>query len=217
METNMRTDRLTSKFQLALSDAQSLANGRDHQFIEPVHLMLAMLNQEGGTVRHLLAQSGADVNQLRSSLGETFERLPQVEGTDGDIHISNELSKILNVTDKLAQQRSDQFISSELFVLAAIDSKGVLGEILRKTGQTETSVLRDHLLLTGLAKLSRYEAECAIFTQKHGSSLVEFKDRVIQKPYQEIFTEEDDLMDWEFADAALKWWQAQIEELRSAA
>ena len=128
----MRTDKLTSKFQLALSDAQSLAVGRDHQFIEPTHLMLALLNQEGGTVRPLLAQAGVDINQLRSGVGEAVDRLPRVEGNGGDVHLSNELIKIINVTDKLAQQRQDQFVSSELFVLAALDSKGNLGELLRK-------------------------------------------------------------------------------------
>ncbi|MDY0220370.1 MAG: Clp protease N-terminal domain-containing protein [Desulfobacterium sp.] len=91
----MRTDKLTSKFQLALSDAQSLAIGRDHQFIEPVHLMLALLNQEGGTVRSLLAQAGVNVNQLRSGVGEAIDRLPRVEGTGGEVHLSNSLVKIL--------------------------------------------------------------------------------------------------------------------------
>lgn len=130
----MRTDKLTSKFQLALSDAQSLAVGRDHQFIEPAHLMLALLNQEGGTIRPLVAQAGVDVNQLRSGVGEMIDHLPRVEGNSGDVHLSNDLVKILNVTDKLAQQRQDQFVSSELFVLAALDSKGSLGELLRKAG-----------------------------------------------------------------------------------
>jgi len=130
----MRTDRLTSKFQLALADAQSLAVGRDHQFIEPVHLMLALLNQENGTVRPLLAQAGADIHQLRSSLGEAIDRLPRVEGSGGEIHVSSELSKLLNVTDKYAQKRQDQFISSELFVLAALDGKGQLGDLLVRAG-----------------------------------------------------------------------------------
>ncbi|HCP14227.1 MAG TPA: ATP-dependent chaperone ClpB [Peptococcaceae bacterium] len=130
----MRTDRFTSKFQLALADAQSLAVGRDHQFIEPVHLMLALLNQENGTVRPLLAQAGADIHQLRSSLGEAIDRLPRVEGNSGDVHISNEMSKLLNVCDKLAQKRQDQFISSELFALAALENKGVLGDLLVRAG-----------------------------------------------------------------------------------
>ena len=117
----MRMDRLTSKFHEALSDAQSLAVGRDHQFIEPVHLMIALLDQQGGSVRPLLSQAGVNLNLLRSQLAESLERLPQVEGSAGEVHVSNALGKLLNVTDKLAQKRNDQFISSELFVLAAVD------------------------------------------------------------------------------------------------
>ncbi|MES9989363.1 MAG: Clp protease N-terminal domain-containing protein, partial [Candidatus Thiodiazotropha endolucinida] len=101
----MRMDRLTSKFQMALADAQSLAVGRDHQFIEPVHLMIALLDQDGGTIRHLLTQSDVNVNQLRSSLSAAMERLSSVEGAAGDLHISNDLGRLLNQTDKLAQQR----------------------------------------------------------------------------------------------------------------
>src|SRR5690554_5594058 len=131
----MRMDKLTAKFQMALADAQSLAVGRDHQFIEPIHLMVALLDQEGGTVRHLLTQSDINVNMLRSQLGEMLDRLPSVTGGEaGEVHISNDLSRLLNVTDKLAQQRSDQYISSELFVLAAIEDKGELGEMLRRAG-----------------------------------------------------------------------------------
>jgi len=123
-------DRLTSKFQDALADAQSLAVGRDHQFVEPVHLMTALLDQQGGSVRPLLTQAGVNINLLRSQLGELLEHQARVEGADGDLHISNALGKLLNVTDKLAQQRKDQFISSELFVLAAMDDKGPLKEVL---------------------------------------------------------------------------------------
>ncbi|MES9969506.1 MAG: ATP-dependent chaperone ClpB [Candidatus Thiodiazotropha sp.] len=130
----MRMDRLTSKFQMALADAQSLAVGRDHQFIEPVHLMIALLDQDGGTIRHLLTQSDVNVNQLRTSLSAAMERLPSVQGAAGDLHISNDLGRLLNQTDKLAQQRKDQYISSELFVLAAVEDKGELGEVLRNAG-----------------------------------------------------------------------------------
>ena len=133
----MRMDRLTSKFQMALADAQSLAVGRDHQFIEPAHLLTALLDQEGGSVRHLLAQADVNVNQLRSMLGEALDRLPKVEGAAGDVHVSNELGRLLNQTDKLAQQRKDQYISSELFVLAALDDKGATGDILRKAGASK--------------------------------------------------------------------------------
>ena len=110
----MRQDKLTSKFQQALADAQSLALGRDHQFMEPAHVLLALLDSQGGSVRPLLLKAGADINKLRSELQAMLDRLPRVEGTPGEIHISNELNKLLNVTDKLAQQRGDQFISSEL-------------------------------------------------------------------------------------------------------
>ena len=130
----MRMDKLTTKFQAALADAQSLAVGKDHQFIEPIHLMLALLDQEGGSVRHLLTLAGVQVNSLRSKLGEALDRLSSVEGGGGEVHLSNDLGKLMNVVDKLAQKRGDQYISSELFVVAAIDSKGVLTELLRAAG-----------------------------------------------------------------------------------
>ncbi len=136
----MRMDKLTTKFQAALSDAQSIAVGKDHQFIEPVHLMLALLDQEGGSVRHLLTLAGVQVNPLRSKLGEALDRLASVEGTGGDVQLSNELGKLLNLTDKLAQKRGDQYISSELFVLAAVDSKGTLTDLLRDAGGAKGSL-----------------------------------------------------------------------------
>jgi ATP-dependent Clp protease ATP-binding subunit ClpB len=117
----VRSDRLTTKFQLALADAQSLAVGRDHQFIEPAHLMLALLDQDGGTVRPLLDKAGANVALLRSQLFAQLGRIATVEGTHGDVQVSSDLARLLNVTDKLAQKRGDQYISSELFVLAACD------------------------------------------------------------------------------------------------
>jgi ATP-dependent Clp protease ATP-binding subunit ClpB len=136
----MRMDKLTSKFQTALAEAQSLAIGHDHQFIEPVHLMSALLDQDNGTVRHLLSQSDVNVNQLRSQLGEALDRLPRVEGAAGEVHVSNDLARLLNITDKLAQNRKDQYISSELFVLAALEDRGTLGELLRKTGAAKGSI-----------------------------------------------------------------------------
>ncbi len=139
----MRMDKLTAKFQMALADAQSLAVGRDHQFIEPIHLMTALLDQEGGTVRHLLVQADVNANRLRSALGEALDRLPTVQGgAAGDVHLGNDLNRLLNHTDKLAQQRGDQYISSELFVLAALEDKGVLGTALREAGATKGSIER---------------------------------------------------------------------------
>jgi len=130
----MRMDKLTSKFQAALAEAQSLALGHDHQFIEPTHVMAALLDQEGGTVRPLVSQCGVNVNQLRTSLEEALHRIPRVEGIGGDVQISNELGRLLNLTDKLAQKRGDTFITSEIFVLAAIEDRGQLSDLLRKAG-----------------------------------------------------------------------------------
>jgi ATP-dependent Clp protease ATP-binding subunit ClpB len=136
----MRQDKLTSKFQMALADAQSLALGRDHQFIEGLHVLTAMLDQQGGSIRPLLDKAGANINSLRSQLGKALDRLPKVEGTGGDVQVSNDLGKLLNVTDKIAQKRGDQFISSELFVLAALEDKGQLGTILREAGAVKGAV-----------------------------------------------------------------------------
>ncbi|MEO1582229.1 MAG: ATP-dependent chaperone ClpB [Pseudomonadota bacterium] len=138
----MRMDKLTAKFQLALADAQSLAVGRDHQFIEPIHVLLAMLDQDGGTVRGLLTQAGGNLNQLRAGLGEALERLPQVEGAAGDVHLGNDTARLLNVTDKLAQKRGDKFLSSELFVLAATDDTGAAGRALSAAGFTREPIAK---------------------------------------------------------------------------
>ena len=136
----MRMDKLTSKFQMALADAQSLAVGMDHQFIEPAHLLVALLDQQGGSVRGLLTKAGVQVNLLRSQLGEALDRLPKVEGTGGEVHIGNNLSRLLNMTDKLAQEREDQYISSELFVLAALDGKSPLAPVLEQAGAVKGAV-----------------------------------------------------------------------------
>ena len=136
----MRMDKLTSKFQMALADAQSLAVGRDHQYIEPLHLMYALLDQQGGTARPLLMRTGVNLDLLRSRLGEALDQLPQVQGTSGEVFASSELSRLLNITDKLAQQRKDQYISSELFLLAAVENNGVLAAILREAGATKEAL-----------------------------------------------------------------------------
>jgi ATP-dependent Clp protease ATP-binding subunit ClpB len=153
-------DKLTAKFQMALADAQSLAVGRDHQFIEPVHLLTALLDQEGGTVRHLLAQSDVNIGLLRSHLGEMIDHLPSVSGAQaGEVHVSNDLSRLLNVTDKLAQQRKDQFISSELFILAAVEDKSALGELLRKAGASKGALTRAVDTLRGGQSVNDANAE----------------------------------------------------------
>ncbi|MGV8944201.1 ATP-dependent chaperone ClpB [Thermomonas sp.] len=133
----MRMDKLTSRFQQALSDAQSLAVGRDHNLIEPAHLLIALLDQQGGGTRPLLAQAGVNVPVLRERLGEALERLPKVSGQAGSVSVGNDLSRLLNVTDKLAQQRGDSFIASELFLLAAVEDGGDAGKALKAAGASK--------------------------------------------------------------------------------
>src|SRR5580765_4194354 len=129
----MRQDKLTTRFQQALADAQSLALGRDNQVIEPGHVLLSMLASSGGSVRPLLMKAGVDANKLRAGLLSSLDALPKVEGTPGEVHVSNDLNRLLNVTDKLAQQRGDQFISSELFVLAAFEDR-TLARLFKESG-----------------------------------------------------------------------------------
>ena len=155
----MRMDKLTSKFQAALADAQSLAVGRDQQLIEPAHLLLALLEQQGGTVRPLVLKAGANLNKLRSDLQGLVEHLPTVQGTPGDVHVSNDLQRLLNVTDKLAQQRQDQFIASELFVLAAFEDKGTLARVLKDAGLTKPAVEKAIADVRGGDKVNDANAE----------------------------------------------------------
>jgi ATP-dependent Clp protease ATP-binding subunit ClpB len=148
----MRTDKLTSKFHEAIADAQSLALGKDHQFIEPAHLLLALVNQESGSIKPLLAQSGINVPGLRVELLAALNRLASVSGTGGDVRVSSELDRLLNITDKLAQKRSDTFISSELFLLAIVEEKCSLTEIFKKFG------INKMLLQNAIEKLRGGEA-----------------------------------------------------------
>lgn len=131
----MRTDKLTAKFQTALQEAQSLALGSDHQFIEPVHLLIAFLDQGDGSVRPVLSRAGVDINSLRSQLGAALDRMSQVSGVGGDVQPSSALLKVLNLTDKLSQKRKDQYIASELFLLALMDDKSSgVGSLLHACG-----------------------------------------------------------------------------------
>jgi len=123
----MRLDKFTSKFQIAISDAQSLALGRDNQYIEPVHLMSALLNQQGGSVRPLFDQSSVNINSLRSALAEAIDKLPKIQGAGADVQLGRDTVRLLNLSDKISQKRKDDFITSEVFVLAAIDDTGQLG------------------------------------------------------------------------------------------
>src|ERR1700758_5119418 len=154
----MRMDKLTSRFQQALADAQSLALGRDHQVLEPAHVMLALLDSSGGSVRPLLIKAGADVNKLRAGLLALLDSLPKGEGTPGDIHISSDLNKLLNITDKLAQQRGDQFIASELFVLAAFEDRN-LARLFKDTGVVKGAVEKAIEEMRGGEKVNDPNAE----------------------------------------------------------
>ena len=136
----MRTEKLTSRFQAALSDAQSLAVGRDNQFIEATHVLLALLEQDSSTISQILASTGVSVNALKTKLKEALERLPQVQGHQGDVQLSNELIRLLNQTDKLSQQRNDQFIFSELFLLALMDAKSSASETLKAAGADKKQI-----------------------------------------------------------------------------
>lgn len=137
----MRMDKLTSKFQLALQDAQSLALGRDHQFIEPAHMMVAFLDQEGSGVRPLLTQSGVNVNGFRAGLDQLLDNMARVDGGSGQLHVSNELNRLLNLTDKKSQKRGDQYIASEIFVLAALeDKKNTVAELMIQHGANLSAI-----------------------------------------------------------------------------
>ena len=138
----MSPEKLTTRLQLALADARSLAVGRDHQFIEPAHLLIALLDQRDGGVRPLLAQAEVNVDQLRTGLGVLIERIAPVTGTAGDVHVGRDLVRLLNVADKLAQEREDRYISSELVVLAAVRNGGPVGRLLAQCGAREDAIAR---------------------------------------------------------------------------
>ncbi len=140
----MRMDKFTSRLQSALADAQSMAVGRDHTQIEPVHLLLALLNQQGGTLTPLLSQAGINLPALRNELNSIYEGLARLQDGSGEIALSQELARVLNVADKLSQERKDQFISSELVLLAMAQDKGSVGEALRKAGATK-ALLNKHI------------------------------------------------------------------------
>lgn len=130
----MRIDKLTSKLQSALADAQSIAVGKDHNFIEPVHLMQALMDQQGGSIKPLLQQIGVEPGRVRQAVAREIENLPEVQGSAGDVSMSNDMGRLFNISDKYAQQRGDQFVSSELVLLAALEDRGSLGRILREQG-----------------------------------------------------------------------------------
>jgi len=157
----MRMDKLTSRFQQAIADAQSLAVGRDHSIIEPAHLLLALLDQSGGGTRPLLAQAGVNVPVLRERLTEALDKLPKVSGQGGQLSAGNDLARLLNVTDKLAQQRGDAYIASELFLLAAMDDNGDAGKALKAAGAHKAQLEAAIEKLRGGEKVTDENAEDA--------------------------------------------------------
>jgi ATP-dependent Clp protease ATP-binding subunit ClpB len=155
----MRMDKLTSRFQQALADAQSQAVGRDNNMLEPAHVMAALLDQQGGSTGPLLTQARVNVPALRQRLNDILDRLPKVSGDEGNINVGNELTRLLNLTDKLAQQRGDQFIASELFVLAALDDRGALGDALKAAGANKVALEAAIEQLRGGEKVQSENAE----------------------------------------------------------
>ena len=155
----MRIDRLTSKLQLALSDSQSLAVGMDHPAIEPLHLMQALIDQQGGSIKPLLMQVGFDVNSLRQALTKELDQLPKIQNPTGDVNMSQDLARLLNQADRLAQQKGDQFISSELVLLAAMDENSKLGKLLLAQGVSKKALENAISNLRGGAAVNDPNAE----------------------------------------------------------
>ncbi|HWK55350.1 MAG TPA: Clp protease N-terminal domain-containing protein, partial [Hyphomicrobiales bacterium] len=154
-------DKLTSKLQQALADAQSLAVGRDHGYLEPVHLMIALVDQKGGSLRPLLTQTGFDVPALRKGLDQLLDSLPVVQDNDGQVNVSPDLGKLLNLADKLAQKGGDQFISTENVLLAAMQDKGGLGKLLNSFSVSAAALENAVRALRGGASVDSPEAEDA--------------------------------------------------------
>jgi len=155
----MRMDKLTSKLQMALSDAQSLAVGKDHNYIEPAHLLSVLVDQKGGSIRPLLMQTGFDIPALRNGLKKIIEELPVVQGGDGEVQISPDLGKLLNIADKISQKGGDQYISSENVFLAAMDDKSALGKLLNSFSVSKQALENAIKNLRGGASVDNPEAE----------------------------------------------------------
>src|SRR5512143_4004104 len=155
----MRFDKLTTQFQQAFSDAQSLAVGGDHAYIEPQHLLLALLNQEGGGASSILSRAGVQVPALKAALAQALDRLPKVEGQGGEVSISRELNNLLNLTDKEAMKRNDAFIASELFLLAALDDKGETGRLMKQHGAQKAALEQAIQAVRGGENVQSQEAE----------------------------------------------------------
>ncbi|NIO39094.1 MAG: type VI secretion system ATPase TssH, partial [Burkholderiales bacterium] len=155
----MRLEKLTTRFQQALAEAQSLAVGADNPYIESQHLLSALLASEDGFTVSLLSRAGVSVNALREALRESINRLPKVEGHGGEVNLSRDLANLLNVTDKMAQKRGDQFIASELFLLALVEDKGDAGKLFRGHGADKKALEQAVEAIRGGEAVSSAEAE----------------------------------------------------------
>ena len=155
----MRLDKFTTKFQQALADAQSMALGNDQQFIEPQHLMLALINQDDGGTTSLLSRAGVNVPGLKRDLEQALTRLPKVEGHGGDVSVGRDLGNLLNLSDKEAQKRGDQFIASEMFLLALCDDKNETGRIAKQHGFSRKSIEAAIMAVRGGQGVDSQEAE----------------------------------------------------------
>ena len=155
----MRLDKITTKFQEALADAQSIAVGRDNQFIEPVHVLQALLMQQDGSARSLLQHAGVNVQKLTTGLDQAIARLPQVQGTNGQVQIGRDLTGLLNMADKEAQKRGDEYIASEMFLLAIADDKGEAGRAAKEAGLTKKAVTAAIDAVRGGASVDSADAE----------------------------------------------------------
>ena len=155
----MRFDKFTTKFQQALADAQSMALGKDHPYIEPQHLLLALMQQEDGGIGSLLQRAGITIQPLQQALTQSLDRLPKVEGTGGEINVSRDLGNLLNLTDKEAQKKGDQYIASEMFLLAALEDKGETGRLLKQYGANRAALEQAIDSVRGGEKIMDAEAE----------------------------------------------------------
>src|SRR5882757_8370514 len=155
----MRIDKLTTKFQEALADAQSLAVGNDNQYIEPIHLLAALIEQQDGSARSLLSQAGVQVQALQIALKDAMTRLPQVQGTDGNVQVSRDLAGLLNSADKEAQKLNDTFVASEMYLLAIADDKGEAGRLAKQHGLTRKALEAAINTVRGGAQVHSQDAE----------------------------------------------------------
>ncbi|MEQ1674846.1 MAG: Clp protease N-terminal domain-containing protein, partial [Candidatus Nitrotoga sp.] len=155
----MRIDKFTTKLQQALGDAQSLAVGSDNQFIEPQHLLLALLNDVDSGAAALLARAGGNVSLLKEALTQSVARIPKVEGHDGEVQVGRDLANLFNVTDKHAQKHGDQFIASEMFLLALTEDKGECGRLLKQHGITRAPLEQAINMVRGGQNVGSAEAE----------------------------------------------------------